>query len=1221
MILSALVLGSAAFTAQAQNNLYVAGSFNSYSPDVLGSEWALEPVEDAVGMWRGSITVDSPTFDFYVVQNGGRQTIVPGELVVEDGTPHVSPLNAALAVEFDNGYWDGVCAQTTVAAEGKWTVSNWDGGSLEITVDTENNTIVLSASENTPEVGGTGIFLMGAFNDGMDANWELGTTDADNVYRGVFNLPEGDVEFYFNRNGRMDLVPGMEVDVDGIGEVVPAEADVNVAWDETFYSGLFATIGKGNTKWVISNWVGGNIEFTVDVDNSQIHLSALALEEPEGTANLEIAGNFNDYDPAGLEIWSLGYVDKDVYRGTFTLEANNTLEFYISQNGGNQALVPGVVTDGEVEASEENVTITLDNGFYTGSMAQTVGVQPAHWVIENWNGGDIEVTVDFANNEIILSATENDEPIGTADLYIEGNFNDYDAADLEIWNLGFVDTDVYRGTFTIEANNSIEFYISQNHGMQKLVPGIVTDGEVEPSEENVTIELEEGFYSGPMAQTSIGAANWVIENWNGGELEVTVDFANNEIILSVVNEEQPGVTSPFEIAGNFNDYEPNGLEIWGLGYVDTDVYRGTFNIEAGSIDFYISQNGGMQKLVPGIVTDGEVEPSEENVTIELEDGFYSGSLAQTSIGAANWVIENWNGGDLEVTVDLANNEIILSQVNEEPGVTSPFEIAGNFNEYDPQGLEIWNLGYVDTDVYRGTFELEAGNVEFYISQNGGMQALVPGVVTDGDVDPSEENVTIALEDGFYSGALAQTSGVQPAHWVISNWEGGALEVTVDLANNEIILSIANDEPGETSPFEIAGNFNEYDPQGLEIWNLGYVDTDVYRGTFDIPAGNVEFYISQNGGRQALVPGVVTDGEVEASDVDVTIALEDGFYSGALAQTVGLQPAHWVIENWEGGALEVTVDLYNNEIIINVAGEEPIVPAALQIAGNFNDYDPAGLEIWDLGYEGDEIYRGTFDLPAGDVEFFISQNGGMQKLVPGVVTDGEVEPSEENVTVELENGFYSGTLAQTSFGAGNWVIENWEGGALEVTVDMANNTITITTEGYEPAVRTDLYIVGNFNDWASYGMDIWQLNWTGEGEVYSTTTPYLDPREALEFNIEAMGGNMVIVPGAEVDGDVDPMDESVVVVMNNNTFSGLFAQTSISDGQWVIEDWAGGYLQVTIDFATNVVTISVDSTTGVNSINSSDLNNAVIYNLNGVRVDANKLTKGIYIINGKKVLVK
>ncbi|MCH5223965.1 MAG: hypothetical protein J1E82_07965, partial [Muribaculaceae bacterium] len=248
-------------------------------------------------------------------------------------------------------------------------------------------------------------------------------------------------------------------------------------------------------------------------------------------------------------------------------------------------------------------------------------------------------------------------------------------------------------------------------------------------------------------------------------------------------------------------------------------------------------------------------------------------------------------------------------------------------------------------------------------------------------------------------------------------------------------------------------------------------------------------------------------------------------------------------------------------------------------------------------------------------------GGMQKLVPGVVTDGEVEPSEENVTVELENGYYSGSFAQTSFGAGNWVIENWEGGALEVTVDMANNTITITTEGYEPAVRTDLYIVGNFNDWASYGMDIWQLNWTGEGEVYSTTTPYLDPREALEFNIEAMGGNMVIVPGAEVDGDVDPMDESVVVVMNNNTFSGLFAQTSISDGQWVIEDWAGGYLQVTIDFATNVVTISVDSTTGVNSINSSDLNNAVIYNLNGVRVDANKLTKGIYIINGKKVLVK
>ena len=46
----------------------------------------------------------------------------------------------------------------------------------------------------------------------------------------------------------------------------------------------------------------------------------------------------------------------------------------------------------------------------------------------------------------------------------------------------------------------------------------------------------------------------------------------------------------------------------------------------------------------------------------------------------------------------------------------------------------------------------------------------------------------------------------------------------------------------------------------------------------------------------------------------------------------------------------------------------------------------------------------------------------------------------------------------------------------------------------------------------------------------------------------------------------------------------------------------------------------DGSTGINSLESID-GNEVIYNLNGVRVSKDRLTKGIYIINGKKVLVK
>ena len=235
MILSALVLGGAAFTAQAQNNLYVAGSFNNYLPDTEGTEWALEPVEDGEEVWKGSITVDSPEFDFYILQNGlNRNVIVPGELVVENGEPEVSPLDEIVPIEFDNGFAPGTCVSAEMAL-GKWSVSNWDGGNLEIIVDLSTNEITFSASENTPEVEGSGIFLMGDFTDGMDAEWELGTTDAEGVYRGTFNLPEGDIEFYFNRAGRMDIVPGMLVDVDGTDVVTTAEEDVNVVWEGDFF--------------------------------------------------------------------------------------------------------------------------------------------------------------------------------------------------------------------------------------------------------------------------------------------------------------------------------------------------------------------------------------------------------------------------------------------------------------------------------------------------------------------------------------------------------------------------------------------------------------------------------------------------------------------------------------------------------------------------------------------------------------------------------------------------------------------------------------------------------------------------------------------------------------------------------------------------------------------------------------------------------------------------
>ena len=44
-------------------------------------------------------------------------------------------------------------------------------------------------------------------------------------------------------------------------------------------------------------------------------------------------------------------------------------------------------------------------------------------------------------------------------------------------------------------------------------------------------------------------------------------------------------------------------------------------------------------------------------------------------------------------------------------------------------------------------------------------------------------------------------------------------------------------------------------------------------------------------------------------------------------------------------------------------------------------------------------------------------------------------------------------------------------------------------------------------------------------------------------------------------------------------------------------------------------------TGINAVSKVAVNNGAIYNLQGVRVNSENLTKGIYVVNGKKYVIK
>jgi hypothetical protein len=65
-----------------------------------------------------------------------------------------------------------------------------------------------------------------------------------------------------------------------------------------------------------------------------------------------------------------------------------------------------------------------------------------------------------------------------------------------------------------------------------------------------------------------------------------------------------------------------------------------------------------------------------------------------------------------------------------------------------------------------------------------------------------------------------------------------------------------------------------------------------------------------------------------------------------------------------------------------------------------------------------------------------------------------------------------------------------------------------------------------------------------------------------------------------------------------------------------------YLETTVAVSSPVLMFDIEGTTGISekvTVNNDEIATSPVYNLNGQRVE--KPAKGLYIVNGKKVIVK
>ncbi len=170
-----------------------------------------------------------------------------------------SPIDCAL----DGGIYNG----PIVKGKGSFNFPDWQGGSMKITVNMNNMSVIVEAggvdTSNSPF-----IYLVGmpsgwtepsADNAAHYEAWKLFDIEGNGVYTGTFDVNEGEFTFRFYKT-----LSGWDAASFGSqAEDVP----VDITLTDGVYTGA-ATDGKGS--WNCPDWAGGKVEVKVDMNNFQV---------------------------------------------------------------------------------------------------------------------------------------------------------------------------------------------------------------------------------------------------------------------------------------------------------------------------------------------------------------------------------------------------------------------------------------------------------------------------------------------------------------------------------------------------------------------------------------------------------------------------------------------------------------------------------------------------------------------------------------------------------------------------------------------------------------------------------------------------------------------------------------------------------------------------------------------------------------------------------------
>lgn len=514
-----------------------------------------------------------------------------------------------------------------------------------------------------------------------------------------------------------------------------------------------------------------------------------------------------------------------------------------------------------VDGLDENATcygaggaVTFDEGG-TCKM-ELVADSSAPFIVEDWTGGRVIIGTD--GNEIVISKLDSKIYLAKWSYYDEyGNSDNSPNPIIEngeyyadwVLNETSEGSGIYKGSFYINqsiwGDIAIAFFdrlttdglgwstslFANKIGIDKDMTPVLFDS---TGVAKFDINIGDDQNSGAIA----------LRHWRGGEIEFIVNL--NDMTVTIDGGE------------NANKY------LYLMGAADTELAPIPENAEAYA-DWAI-----VELMTPGIYGGIFYIPADKfDVCIFppfTEAGwdaqaFYAGAndvdlLSEIKYGnnvavqmnfmknGGRWIVENWDGGDVTVKVNLNNNTVeftsslfgsVIYVVGLFTGWVEPYFYNSEY--YKDYVLEETAPG---TGVYEHTFEIPAGEAEFRFYKdltgwNGG--ASFGCMVED---YPTEFTMT----DGVFFGSIQRGKG----SWYFPDWDGGRMKMTVDLNYGGGVTFRDMDNSGiegvELTPISIvpgvgcvtvsgADSVVIYNTMGVQVANETIVGDAV---TIQLPAG-------------------------------------------------------------------------------------------------------------------------------------------------------------------------------------------------------------------------------------------------------------------------------------------------------------------------------------------------------------------------------------------------